>query len=183
MPCRSESGSLAKATWYSIFQADKPSHRVRAGTVHADLAVVVDRHERESGVNGRINYDDVQSIKRIDRLPVGACGSTQGVDCKLQLGIANRVHVHDILEIANIGQHEILLMRRRSLDRAFERNALDASISCSQQLVRAASTQCVTSVSAGPPLVGLYLKPPSSGGLCEGVMTIPSARCSVRPRL
>jgi hypothetical protein len=29
-----------------------------------------------------------------------------------------------------------------------------------------------------PPFGGLYLKPPSSGGLCEGVMTIPSARPS-----
>jgi hypothetical protein len=37
-----------------------------------------------------------------------------------------------------------------------------------------APTTC-TSVSAGPPLGGLYLKPPSSGGLCEGVITMPSA--------
>ena len=44
-------------------------------------------------------------------------------------------------------------------------------------------TQSVTSVSAGPPLGGLYLKPPSSGGLCDGVMTMPSAKCSLRPRL
>ena len=36
--------------------------------------------------------------------------------------------------------------------------------------------QRVTSVSAGPPLGGLYLKPPSSGGLCDGVMTMPSAK-------
>ena len=36
----------------------------------------------------------------------------------------------------------------------------------------------MTSVSAGPPLGGLYLKPPSSGGLCEGVMTMPSASAS-----
>src|SRR5271166_3872224 len=41
----------------------------------------------------------------------------------------------------------------------------------------------VTSRSAGPPCVGLYLNPPSSGGLCEGVMTMPSARRSLRPRL
>ena len=34
----------------------------------------------------------------------------------------------------------------------------------------------VTSVPAGPPSGGLYLKPPSAGGLCEGVTTIPSAR-------
>src|SRR4029453_4306013 len=37
-------------------------------------------------------------------------------------------------------------------------------------------TPPVTSVSAGPPLGGLYLKPPSSGGLCDGVTTMPSAR-------
>ena len=36
------------------------------------------------------------------------------------------------------------------------------------------SIQSVTSVSAGPPWGGLYLNPPSVGGLCEGVITIPS---------
>src|SRR5262252_5209063 len=41
----------------------------------------------------------------------------------------------------------------------------------------------VTSVSAGPPLGGLYLKPPSSGGLCDGVMTMPSASPARRPML
>jgi hypothetical protein len=38
------------------------------------------------------------------------------------------------------------------------------------------SIQPVASVSAGPPWGGLYLMPPSWGGLCEGVMTMPSAR-------
>ena len=42
------------------------------------------------------------------------------------------------------------------------------------------SIDVVTLVSAGPPSGGLYLKPPSSGGLCEGVMTIPSARPLLR---
>ncbi len=32
------------------------------------------------------------------------------------------------------------------------------------------------SVPAGPPSGGLYLNPPSVGGLCDGVTTIPSAR-------
>ena len=36
---------------------------------------------------------------------------------------------------------------------------------------------------AGPPLGGLYLNPPSCGGLCEGVITIPSANPVLRPRL
>ena len=39
------------------------------------------------------------------------------------------------------------------------------------------------SVPAGPPSGGLYLKPPSDGGLCEGVTTIPSARGPGRPAL
>ena len=43
--------------------------------------------------------------------------------------------------------------------------------------------QPVTSVSAGPPLGGLYLKPPSSGGLCDGVTTMPSASPPDLPRL
>ena len=34
----------------------------------------------------------------------------------------------------------------------------------------------MTAESAGPPFGGLYLKPPSSGGLCDGVITTPSAR-------
>src|SRR5581483_6649219 len=44
-------------------------------------------------------------------------------------------------------------------------------------------TPLVMSVSAGPPLGGLYLKPPSAGGLCDGVITMPSASPLVRPRL
>ena len=36
---------------------------------------------------------------------------------------------------------------------------------------------------AGPPSGGLYLKPPSSGGLCDGVITIPSASASARSAL
>jgi hypothetical protein len=43
--------------------------------------------------------------------------------------------------------------------------------------------QSVTGVSAGPPDGGSYLKPPYSGGLCEGVMTMPSASPLVRSRL
>ena len=40
----------------------------------------------------------------------------------------------------------------------------------------------VASVSAGPPDGGLYLKPPSRGGLCDGVTTMPSARPRSLPR-
>ena len=44
------------------------------------------------------------------------------------------------------------------------------------------STAFVMSPPAGPPSGGLYLKPPSSGGLWDGVTTTPSARSVLRPR-
>ena len=50
-----------------------------------------------------------------------------------------------------------------------------ASPALISSLARAAMTD-VASVSAGPPCGGLYLKPPSAGGLCDGVTTMPSAR-------
>ncbi len=43
--------------------------------------------------------------------------------------------------------------------------------------------QPVASVPAGPPSGGLYLNPPSAGGLCDGVTTMPSASPVVRLRL
>ena len=46
--------------------------------------------------------------------------------------------------------------------------------SASSALARAAIT-LVASLSAGPPCGGLYLKPPSRGGLWDGVTTMPSA--------
>src|SRR4249919_3357732 len=51
-------------------------------------------------------------------------------------------------------------------------------------LARAAMT-LLASVSAGPPWGGLYLKPPSPGGLWDGVATTPSAGPGpvVRPSL
>ncbi len=41
--------------------------------------------------------------------------------------------------------------------------------------------QLVASLSAGPPCGGLYLKPPSAGGLWLGVTTMPSAWSSGSP--
>src|SRR3546814_4144381 len=57
-----------------------------------------------------------------------------------------------------------------------------SSFASSSALARSCTWR-VIAVSAGPPLAGLYLKPPSSGGLCEGVTTMPSASPESRPRL
>jgi len=59
--------------------------------------------------------------------------------------------------------------------RALETRRTPFSPSASSSFAR--SWICrVMSVPAGPPSGGLYLKPPSGGGVCDGVTTIPSAR-------
>ena len=66
-----------------------------------------------------------QSINRIDRLPVWPRGSAQRVHAEFEVGAANGVDVHDILEIANVGQDEIFLVgASRGADGFLERNAL-----------------------------------------------------------
>ena len=55
-----------------------------------------------------------------------------------------------------------------------------ASPPASSSLARSA-IHVAASVSAGPPWGGLYLKPPSAGGLCEGVITRPSTRPALSP--
>jgi hypothetical protein len=69
---------------------------------------------------------------------------------------------------------------RRALSGAMRRTP---ARSLDSRRLAASSIQRVMSVSAGPPFGGLYLNPPSSGGLCDGVMTIPSASPDVLPRL
>jgi len=40
-------------------------------------------------------------------------------------------------------------------------------------LARSSTQRVMSGVGGKPPLLGLYLKPPSSGGLCDGVITMP----------
>ena len=62
---------------------------------------------------------------------------------------------------------------------SFETRFTPSSPASMSSLARAA-IHSVASESAGPPWGGLYLKPPSAGGLWDGVMTMPSA-CSSAP--
>ena len=73
-------------------------------------------HERKRRVNRRVDDGDVQSVDGVDRLPIRPRGSAQGIHAKFETGAANRIHVNDVLEIANVRHHEVFLMRRCGLD-------------------------------------------------------------------
>ena len=57
-----------------------------------------------------------------------------------------------------------------------ERHAAHVAQAGADRSLARSAIHDVMSVPAGPPCGGLYLKPPSVGGLCEGVTTMPSAR-------
>ncbi len=95
---------------------------------------------------------------------------------------ADGVQVDDIRQIRHVGVEIVVPLR--DLQRAGDNGTRFTARIPSRRisLARLAIT-LVASVSAGPPLGGLYLDPPSRGGLCDRVTTMPSARSVSRPRL
>ena len=135
MPCLSASGSLAKATRNLILQRDEARHRVRARTVHPDLAVVVHRHERERGIDRRIDDRDVQLVEGIDRFPIGLGRPSKWIHTEREVGGTDRLHVHHLFQILDVGQDQVFLVNRRRLDGRGERHSLHLGVAAAQQLV------------------------------------------------
>ena len=96
-----------------ILEADEPGHRVGAGAVHADLAVVIDRHERERRIDLRVHHLDVQTVDFVDRLPVVHGRAAERVHAQLEAGGADGVHVDDVPQVVDVGQDEVFLVRGR----------------------------------------------------------------------
>ena len=81
-------------------------------------------------------------------------------------GLANRVEVEDGAEVVDVGPDEVAFVRRVGGEGAGERRPLDVREVAFEDRVgalldRPGDVGCP----AGPPVGGLYLKPPSSGGL------------------
>ena len=106
-----------------VLEADEPGHRVGTGTVHADLAVVIDGHEREGRIDLRIHHVDVQTVDLVDRLPVVHGRAAERVDAQLEAGGADGVHVDDVPQVVDVGQDEVFLVRGRRLDGRRKRHA------------------------------------------------------------
>ncbi len=119
----------------------------------------------------------------VDRPPVVHRRAAERVHAQLEAGGADGVHVDDIPQVLDVGQDEVLLVRGRRLDGRRERHALHAGIAAPQQFVGPVLDP-LRDVRIGRAAVGrVVLEAAVLGGLCEGVMTMPSARCSLRPRL
>ena len=115
--------------------------------------------------------------------PIMHAGAAERIDAHAYARGADRLHVDDISEILDVRADEVVLVGRSGAARACPAAIRLTPVVAAINALARVSIQRVASVSAGPPLVELYLKPPLSGGLCDGVITMPSARPRVRPRL
>ena len=152
----------------AILQTDQPLHRVGRRRVHPDAPVPVHRHEPERRIDGLADDRQVQAVALGDRGPVVDAGPAERIDAQAEGRAANRLHVDHPAEIAHVGAEIVVPMRRGGAQRPPTGTRFTPWRPHFRSALASASIQRVTSVSAGPPCGGLYLNPPSSGGLCDG---------------
>src|SRR5581483_8431774 len=104
--------------------------------IHSNLAVMIETHERKGRIDRGIYDGDIQSVDGVDWFPVAEGGSAQRVNSQSETRIPDQVHVDDVFQILDIGQHKILLAGGRRLDCLFVWNSFYAAIRGSQQIIR-----------------------------------------------
>src|SRR5262249_19582840 len=122
----------------AVLEPDQPGHGVGAGAVHADLAVVIDAHEAEGAVHGRVHHRQVEPVGLGDRLPVGDRGAAQRIDADLHLRVASRLQIDHVGQVADVGRDVVVLVRGARLQGRLVALAADAGVVGLQQLVGAA---------------------------------------------
>ena len=134
MPWRSRIGVVAEGNLVLVLECNQPRHGVRTGAIHADLAVVVHRHERKGRIDSWIHHRDVELVDGVNRRPVVHGSAAQRVDRKAQVRSTDRIHVDDISQVLDVGHQEVFLAG--SLSGRRELQALYARVACAQQRIR-----------------------------------------------
>ena len=126
------------------------------------------------GSTAWIDHGEVESVLLADERPVVDARPAERVRADVDARLANRFDVDDVDEVVHVVAAEVVGLDARRLRAAHVRTAVR------DDLVRAVgdpggARRCLP----GPPCGGLYLKPPSRGGLWLGVMMMPSACVAV----
>jgi len=96
---------------------------------------VIDGHERETRVHGRIDHGQVQTIDLRDGRPVMDRRSAERVDADAEPGGFDRLDIDNVQEIAHVVEDVVPLVRRGCLQRLFVDDSLDACVARFQQLI------------------------------------------------
>ncbi|AAF09889.1 hypothetical protein DR_0304 [Deinococcus radiodurans R1 = ATCC 13939 = DSM 20539] len=152
-------GVVADGDVEIVLEAQQARHRVGAGAVHANLAVLVHRHEGEARVDLAVDDGQAEAIARLNRLPHRQAGPTERIDADAHARLPNHIQVDDLRQLLDVGRDEVEGQGRSQ--RVGEGNLFYIFQAAAHRSLARACTCPVTSVSAGPPEGGLYLKPPS----------------------
>ncbi len=139
---------------------------------------------RLMNANARIDLvahdGEIELVGVRDARPVVHARAAERIHTHAHFAAADHIHVEHGTEVRDIRGNVVVLMRRGSTPRLRERNALH---------VRQTHTQHAVGFVFDPPrriricraaVRRVYLNPPLSGGLWDGVMTMPSASPEVR---
>lgn len=110
---------------------------------------------------------------------VDACAS-EGIDRELEGGVLEGVEVDDVGEIVDVGGEEVMAVSGLGGESFGIGGALYAGEVIGDEVVGAVLDPFCGGGVGRAAVGGVYLKPPSSGGLWLGVMTMPSARSAMR---
>ena len=95
-------GIVRKGETVLVLKSKETRHGIRARRIHADFAVMIDRHEREGGIDCPVGNDDVELMDGVDRLPVWAGCATERIDTQRQARIAYCSDVNDVPQVIDV---------------------------------------------------------------------------------
>src|SRR5262249_27969409 len=79
-----------------VIESGVAGHREWARTGHANDTYVIDHHERERWVEGRVDDGNVQMVFGVDRLPVGPGSTSKWVYAELEARAPNCIDVDNV---------------------------------------------------------------------------------------
>ena len=89
-------GVVAEGDIEIVLESDQAGHGVRRRTIHANLAVAVDRHERKGGVDPIVDHRQVEPVALGDQPPVAHRRTAHGIDAQPEAGAANGIQVEHL---------------------------------------------------------------------------------------
>jgi hypothetical protein len=101
-------GVVAERDREAIAQRQQAGHRVGAGAVHADLAVVVEPHEREARIDGLVDDREVQAEALGDARPVLDRRAAHRVGAQLDAGARDRLDVDHLGQVIDVRREEVV---------------------------------------------------------------------------
>ena len=93
-----------------VFVGEHGCHGRRRRRIHPDLAVPVERHEREVGVDNGVHDGEVELVTVGDRPPVAHACAAEGVCPDADAGPLDGIHIDDVVEVVNVVAAEVVLV-------------------------------------------------------------------------